>query len=324
MAKISGAWTERHQTWLRLLAMETRRRRYRCVSEHFCFATAGDFVHGAPLPVPLTEKTLALGRARLARMREAAGVPVGLENLAIALGRHDVDAQGQFLDELLRRGRRVWPRLCRRVPGCPAAAAGRFRERVIKDVRQDVQLLQTVQGALTLKAAGREDVAQARWLHLFAAALNAKVREVRLAEGVGVALAAIRAAAPLLVLCWGAKLVLGGELSLGVLLGLLMLQAAFLQPLAQIIEALLSLRELPVQLARMDDVLETAAEASGRRPAPRLGGSVTFEGVSFHYGPNAPPVVRDLSLTIGRGEKVALVGPLGSGKSTVARLLLGL
>lgn len=199
----------------------------------------------------------------------------------------------------------------------------RYRERVIKDVRQDVQLLQTVQGVLTLKSAGREDVAHARWLHLLVAALNAKIREVRLSEGAAVLLGAIRGAAPVVVLVWGARLVMSGELSLGTLLGFLMVAASFLQPLGQIVETLLALSQLPIHLARMDDVLTTEPEQSGHQKAPRLFGDIDFEGVSFKYGPTAPEVVKNLDLSIKRGEKVALVGPSGSGKSTVARLLLG-
>ena len=98
---LSGRWTPRHETWLKLLDMETRRRSYRHISEHFCFVTAGDFTHSAPMPVPLTDETLAMGQARMKRLAEAAKLPVGLENLAIAFGRADVDAQGQFLEGLL-------------------------------------------------------------------------------------------------------------------------------------------------------------------------------------------------------------------------------
>ena len=203
------------------------------------------------------------------------------------------------------------------------AQLARFRERVIKDVRQDVQLLQTVQGVLTLKSAGREDVAHARWLHLLVAALNAKIREVRLQEATTVLLTAVRAAAPIAVLVWGATMVMSGSLSLGTLLAFLMIQASFLGPLGQIVETLLALQQLPIHLARMDDVLTTEPEKSGHRKAPRLTGEVEFEGVSFKYGPTAPEVVKSLDLRIASGQKVALVGPSGSGKSTVARLLLG-
>ncbi len=98
---LSGRWTERHEVWLRLIGMETKLRRYRHLSEHFCFVTAGDFAASAPMPVPMTEATLQLGRARIERLAEACGLPVGLENLAIALSPRDVAEQGAFIDRLL-------------------------------------------------------------------------------------------------------------------------------------------------------------------------------------------------------------------------------
>lgn len=98
---LSGAWTERHEIWLALLEREMRERRYQHVSEHFCFSTAEGFLHAAPLPVPLTERSLRVGQERMARLAESAGRRVGLENLAIAFGQDDVAAQGQFLGELL-------------------------------------------------------------------------------------------------------------------------------------------------------------------------------------------------------------------------------
>jgi uncharacterized protein (UPF0276 family) len=101
LSPLSGTWTERHDIWLALLRREMRQRRYQHVSEHFCFVTAAGFAHSAPLPVPLTERTLRMGQERMRRLAEAAGTRVGLENLAIAFGKRDVLAQGQFLDELL-------------------------------------------------------------------------------------------------------------------------------------------------------------------------------------------------------------------------------
>ena len=98
---LSGKWTERHDIWLALLRREVRQRRYRHISEHFCFVTAEGFSHSAPLPVPLTERTLRMGQERMRRLADAAGMRVGLENLAIAFGERDVRAQGQFLGELL-------------------------------------------------------------------------------------------------------------------------------------------------------------------------------------------------------------------------------
>ncbi len=98
---LSAGTDDAQRRWLDRLREEVGRRHYRHVSEHFGFSAAGDFHRSAPLPVPLTDATLRLGRDRLRRLADAAGVPVGLENLAFAFGRRDVEEQGQFLDALL-------------------------------------------------------------------------------------------------------------------------------------------------------------------------------------------------------------------------------
>ena len=99
---LSGAWTARSQAWLDHLREELQLRRYLHISEHFGFMSAGDFHQGAPLPVPLTEKTLQLGQDRMRALAEVADCPVGLENLALALSMRDVADQGVFLRDLLQ------------------------------------------------------------------------------------------------------------------------------------------------------------------------------------------------------------------------------
>lgn len=98
---LTGEHHERQDRWLARFAAEVAKRRYRHVSEHFGFSAAGNFHDSAPLPVPRTPGALRVGRDRLARLADAAGVPVGLENLAFAFGTDDVKGQGAFLDELL-------------------------------------------------------------------------------------------------------------------------------------------------------------------------------------------------------------------------------
>lgn len=98
---LSARFTARQRAWLERLRVEVRSRRYVRLSEHFGCVTAGDLVDGAPLPVPFSPAAVAIGRDRLARLADAAGVPVGLENLALAFSRRDVDAQGDFLEALL-------------------------------------------------------------------------------------------------------------------------------------------------------------------------------------------------------------------------------
>ena len=124
----------------------------------------------------------------------------------------------------------------------------------------------------------------------------------------------------------GAVLVLRGQLTLGTMLGLAVLGAGFLEPLALLVTTGLELQLLGSYMARINDVLDTPAEQQGRdvRPAGRLSGHIQAERVSFRYSPLAPRTVDGVSVEIRPGQLVAIVGRSGSGKSTLARLLLGL
>lgn len=78
------------------------------------------------------------------------------------------------------------------------------------------------------------------------------------------------------------------------------------------------------QIVRIRPLLRAEAEISDeRKPPGELTGAVEFSRVTFRYIPNGPPVVDNVSLRVAPGEYVAIVGPSGSGKSSLFRLLLG-
>jgi uncharacterized protein (UPF0276 family) len=91
----------RREAWLQRVAQACRQRTYVAVSEHFGFMLAGTLDGGAPLPVPPGPASVRVGTAALRALQSATGTPVGLENLALALGEADVHAQGPLLAEVL-------------------------------------------------------------------------------------------------------------------------------------------------------------------------------------------------------------------------------
>jgi ATP-binding cassette subfamily B protein len=186
--------------------------------------------------------------------------------------------------------------------------------------------VQMLGGIETLKAAGAEKRAVEQWSDLFVDELNVTVAQGRLRAFYDSALDLLQVASPLVVLLFGTWQVLNGQLSLGSMLAMNALAIGFLTPLSSLIATAFDFESLKSYVARIDDVLNTPKEqAPGKnRPAPRLSGRVTLENVSFCYGPEAPLVVRDVSLEIEAGSFVALVGPSGAGKTTLAHLLMGL
>lgn len=94
-------WSERQEQWLEKLKLETQKRNYNHITEHFGFMNTENFHQGIPLPVPLHPKILQVGKDRLLRLQDVLEIPIGIENLAFSFSVDDVKEQGKFLSKLI-------------------------------------------------------------------------------------------------------------------------------------------------------------------------------------------------------------------------------
>ncbi|OJV14965.1 MAG: hypothetical protein BGO21_20090 [Dyadobacter sp. 50-39] len=97
----SGKWSREQQEWLDKLRKLSGEFRFAHITEHFGFMTGEDFHKGAPISIPFTSRTLALGKDRLERIQDACQCPVGLENLAFSYSIDEVKKHGDFLGQLV-------------------------------------------------------------------------------------------------------------------------------------------------------------------------------------------------------------------------------
>jgi uncharacterized protein len=97
----SGRWSKDQQEWLTHLEKVSAAFQFDHISEHFGFMTGKNFHHGAPISIPFTAATLAVGRDRLKRICHSCKCPVGLENLAFSYSLEEVKKHGEFLDHLV-------------------------------------------------------------------------------------------------------------------------------------------------------------------------------------------------------------------------------
>jgi len=134
-------------------------------------------------------------------------------------------------------------------------------------------------------------------------------------------------AAQVLIVFYGVFLITDGQASMGALVASVMLTGRALAPLGQLAQTLTRVNQARSAYRN----LNTLMLAESERPAgrnwigrPECEGRLSFENVHFAYPDQTKEALSGVSFSIDPGEKIAILGPIGSGKSTIARLLLGL
>jgi ABC-type bacteriocin/lantibiotic exporter with double-glycine peptidase domain len=186
--------------------------------------------------------------------------------------------------------------------------------------------VEMLSGIETLKSLGAERRAVEHWSNLFADELNVAIDRGRLNALFDSLMAALATASPFVILVYGALEVIRGQLTLGTMLAASALAAGFFAPLSTLVSTALQMQLLGSYFERIDDVLDTPPEQDRSAPLarPALAGRITVEHLTFRYSQTSPLVVDDVSLEVEAGSFVALVGPSGAGKTTLAHLMVGL
>ena len=190
-----------------------------------------------------------------------------------------------------------------------------------------------LQSMETIKASGQEDGFFARWAGTYARASNAQQALQLSNRLLGALPALLTALATTLVLVVGGFRVIDGAITIGMLVAFQGLMMGFLGPVNGLVSLGGTIQELQGDLGRIDDVLAYPPDPyAPERPigeveelgAVRLTGALEIRDVTFGYSPVGAALLEDFHLSIQPGQRVALVGGSGSGKSTVARLVCGL
>lgn len=197
---------------------------------------------------------------------------------------------------------------------------------LLAQAKSQAYMNEALNSIATIKAAGAEQTAFTRWSNLFFDQLNVSVRRNYLGSLINIVLTTLHTLAPLVLLWLGTVQVLQHTMTVGTMLGLISLATAFLTPLASLVSSGQSLQMVRAHFERIADVVGAKAEQDihAVKQPPKLTGKIELQNVCFQYDANSQPILSDINICIKPGQKVALVGQTGSGKSTLGKLLLGL
>jgi ATP-binding cassette subfamily C protein LapB len=192
---------------------------------------------------------------------------------------------------------------------------------------RNATLIESLTALETIKTQGAEGVMQSKWEKsvAFVARINSQLRFLSAAATNGAM--EVQQVVNVVVIIVGVYLISVGELSMGGLIACTMLASRAVAPLGQMVGLLMQYHNAKTSLSSLDEVMKKPVE----RPAdaafvhrPELKGEIVFDKVGFSY-PNAQlAALKGFSCHIPAGERVVVIGRVGSGKTTMQKLLLGL
>ncbi|MEZ4618456.1 MAG: ABC transporter ATP-binding protein [Caldilineaceae bacterium] len=198
-----------------------------------------------------------------------------------------------------------------------------FRQTRTKVAAVVGELAENIAGMRVIQAFAQENAAQDRFDDSNRANRDANIAAVSLSFAFLPTVEFLGMVATAIVLWVGGRAVIDSEVTVGILVAFLAYVTRFFQPIQDLSQLYTTMQQAMAGgervLGLLDTVPAVADPASGAEMGPIVG-RIEFRDVNFYYRDDTP-VLRDINLTIEPGQTVALVGPTGAGKTTIANLV---
>ena len=238
----------------------------------------------------------------------------------------------------------IWQSPLLTLVGISALAVNAVMSRIISKQRINVTRVQmrdagklaatTVTGIEmieTIKASGAENGFFQKWAGYQASVNSQNVKSAKVNQFLGMIPAFFSILANNVVLILGVWLTMEGKFSLGAVLMFQGFLGSFMSPAMTLVNAGQTIQEMRTEMERVEDVMEYPDDINVTYTADceegklsKLGGNVELKDITFGYSRLEPPLIEGFSLKMKPGERIALVGASGCGKSTISKLVSGL
>lgn len=188
-------------------------------------------------------------------------------------------------------------------------------------------LVETLENAEAIKALRMESQVQTRYERAAALTARTSMKSRSITAMVTNFTALLQSLCTVAMVCWGVYLIGDGTLTMGALIGAVILAGRTIAPAASITSLAVRYQQARTALQSLNRVMNTPTDRDAERNYLRKStalGALSAENISFRYGQQGPESVRDLSINLNPGERVAVLGRIGSGKSTMLKVLAGL
>lgn len=196
---------------------------------------------------------------------------------------------------------------------------------IIAGAKEQSAMIESLRGMVTLRLFNREAERHALWQNKLSDSLNAGVAAARIGLWQSTANTLIFGIENVVTIWLAIRLVISGGFSVGMVFAYLAYKAQFLGKAAGLVDQGIAFRMLGLHLERLGDIaLEPEDVGFASHAETEFKGGITLKGLSYRYSPADPIVLNGIDLDVAPGEHIAITGPSGGGKSTLARIILGL
>jgi len=196
-------------------------------------------------------------------------------------------------------------------------------EQMEAESRLNSTIIESLKGIETIKMQVAEDKTMERLESEYIRNLKIAFKEGVLSNVQGSVASVVSNIGNLVLMYLGARMVIDGDITLGSLMAFTSLSGYFMDPIGRFIGLQVSIQEASISLKRISEIYEVEKEQERDHciKIDNIDGDIELNNLTFKYGSRAP-VLKDVTIKIPKGKKVALVGESGSGKTTISKLLL--
>lgn len=199
-------------------------------------------------------------------------------------------------------------------------------EKIVYDAKSQTNFLETVRGVKAIKLYSCQENRHALSTNLMIDNTNAGVEVQRIRLNYSTLNSLIFGIERILVFYFGAKLVISGDFTIGVLMAFNIYREKFGSRMTALVDRYFEFSMLRIQGERLADIVLENKEPNflSSIATHQISTSIRFDGISFRHADGEPLILNDLSFAVAEGESVALIGPSGCGKTTIVNLILGI
>jgi len=198
-------------------------------------------------------------------------------------------------------------------------------EQMEAGARLNSHIIESLKGIETIKVHAAEEKSIEKLENEYIRNLKIAFKEGVLSNIQGSISGAVSTIGNLVLMYIGARMIMDGKITLGSLMAFTTLSGYFMDPIGRLISLQLSIQEASISLKRISEIYEVEKEQDEddfeKVKIEKIDGDIELNNITFRYGSRSP-VLKDVSIKIPKGKKVALVGESGSGKTTISKLIL--